>query len=72
MGIISRGDGSIRPWNDRNAQILGCLLCLDLVTHDADVFRSRADKLDAMRFQDFSKTSVSTGIRSLGEPHRRL
>jgi hypothetical protein len=42
----------------RNSKLFCRLLRLDLVAHDADVFRCRADKRNVVLFENFRETSV--------------
>ena len=49
---------AVRTRHHWNAEPLGCLLGLDLVAHDADVFRRRADECDVMFFKNFGEARV--------------
>ncbi len=53
----------------RNAKPLGGLLGLDLVAHDADVFRRRADEGDLVLFEDLGEAGV-LGQESVAGVHR--
>ena len=51
-------DRAVRAGHDGNAEPLGRLLGLDLVAHDADVLRRRADEGDLVLFEDFGEARV--------------
>ncbi len=46
------------PGTTGNAELLGRLLRLDLVAHDADVLRRRADEGDLVLFEDLGEAGV--------------
>ena len=46
------------PGHDRDSEALGGRLGFDLVAHDADMFRRRADERDVVAFQDFREAGV--------------
>ena len=52
------GQCAFRAWHTRHASLDHGLLGRDLVTHDADGFRRRADKFKAAFFYAFGKISV--------------
>ena len=50
--------GAVGAGHDRNAEALGRLLRLDLVAHDADVLRRRADEGDLVLFEDLGEARI--------------
>ncbi len=57
-GFGKVGDRAVRARHDRDSEALGGRLGFDLVAHDADVFRRRADERDVVAFQDFREAGV--------------
>ena len=57
-GLRLVGHGTIRARHHRNPQALGRRFRLDLVAHDADVLRRRADEGDRVLFQDLREARV--------------
>ena len=51
-------DRAIRTRNNRDSRVLDRLLSRDLVAHDTDVLRRRADKGQAVSLDDFGKTGI--------------
>jgi len=51
-------DGAFRAGHDGNAKALGGFLGFDLIAHDADMIRRRADEGDLMLFEDLREARV--------------
>ena len=52
------GHRAVGPRHDRDAEPLGGPLGLDLVSHDADMLRRRADEGDVVRLEDLGELGV--------------